>query len=206
MWKRWLEVLLAYLSKKPAPAPVPVPTPVPVPVPVPTPVPPPPAPVPVPVPVPPPPPPAPVPAPEPPPACGKPTSLKLGFFAQRQLEGRGFRISFDVSPLVDGVKAPESCGDYYNQTYGQVLAFQDGPGFRGDPVERSSSNPNLLVIATNYEADWEGGRYKLAGKYTLGVTYPWLPVWRCQDFTIDDRGQAHGYGNNQQSYDLAKAK
>lgn len=136
--------------------------------------------------------------------CGKPTSLKLGFFAQRQLEGRGYRITFDASPLVDGVKAPEGCGDYYNETYGQVEAFQQGPGFDHDPVERSSSNPFLLVIATNYEADWSGGRYLLAGKYTLGVTYPWLKVWRCQDFTIDDKGQASGYGTNQQSYDKAK--
>jgi hypothetical protein len=190
MWKRILEALLALLKPKPAPAPVPPP---PVPVPVPTP-----PPVPVPPPVPPP------PVPTPNPACGKPTSLKLGIRGVRQLL-RGWRIAFDCSPLVDGVKVSEGCGPYYLQTYGEVEAFQKGPGFDHDPVERGSDGDGfILVIATNNEADWQDGRYKRAGKYTIGVSYPWLNSWRCQDFTIDEKGEAHGYGNNQQSYDLFK--
>lgn len=194
MWKRILDALLKWLTKnQPAPVPPPPePVPVPVPVPVPTP-------TPVPVPT-----PAPDPPPVPNPGCGKPTNLKLGIRDQRQL-AKGYRITFDCSPLVDGVKAPEGCGPYYLATFGEVQAFQKGPGFDADPVERSSVGDGfLLVIATNYEADWSGSRYKLAGNYTIGVSYPWLKVWRCQDFTIDENGQAHGYGTNAQSYDMAK--
>jgi hypothetical protein len=201
MWKRILDAILAWLRQQqepPAPVPPP-PAPKPVPVPVPPPVPTPP-PVPVPAPA-----PAPQPPPAPSPACGKPTSLKLGIF-NVVAKDRGARIVFDCSQMVEGVKAPEGCGDYYNQTYGQVIAEQDGPGFKGEPVERASSNPNLLVIATNYEPDWAGDRYKLAGTYTLRVTYPWHSVWRAQTFTIDERGLPHGYGNNQSSYDIPKAK
>jgi hypothetical protein len=143
--------------------------------------------------------------PDPPanPTCGKPTSLKLGIYNVVKKD-RGARIVFDTSPMVDGVKAPEGCGPYYDETYGQVLATQDGPGFKGDPVERASSNPNLLVIATNYEADWDGDRYKLAGNYILRVTYPWFKVWRAQAFTINDKGIPSGYGTNAQSYDEPK--
>lgn len=196
MWKAILNALLALLKPKPAPTPVP-PPPVPVPVP-------PPAPVPPPTPPPPPPPAPPAPAPAPDPTCGKPTSLKLGIRSVTQLQ-RGYRGTWDVSPLVDGIKVPEGCGPAYLLAYGEVKATQKGPGFDADPVERSSVGDGfLLVIATNNEADWDGNRYKLAGNYTIRTSYDWLPVSRCQDFTIDQQGNFHGYGNNQQSYDVAK--
>lgn len=186
--------LLGLLQKEPEPPKPEPPAPTPVPVPTPT--------------------PAPQPEPQPGPVepaptpfgCAKPTGLKLGFRDQRQL-ARGFRIMFDASPLIgDGQKASEGCGAYYEVTYGQPEAFQSGPGFAHDPVERASGAGNgcLLVIATNYEGDWEGNRYKLAGKYTVGVSYPWLTTWRCQDFTIDEQGQAHGAGTNAQGYDRPK--
>lgn len=189
----FIQKILDFFKKRPKP-PVPVPVPEPPPTPVPTP-----TPTPTPVPT-----PEPFPPPTPQPGCAKPASVKLGFRDQRGLS-RGFRIMFDASDLdADGNKIPEGCGDYLNETYGQIEAYQKGPGFDHDPVERSSSNPSLLVIATNYEGDWDGNRYKLAGSYEVGVSRAHLKVWRVQRFTIDERGEAHGMGTNAQAIDLPK--
>jgi hypothetical protein len=190
-WNAFIQIIIALFNRQPPapppPAPVPTPTPVP-PTPVPTPVPP----------V-----PEPHPMPAPPSGCSRPDAVKLGFRDQRKL-ARGYRIMFDASDMANGVKIPEGCGDWLNQQFGQMEAYQNGPGFTHDPVERSSSNPSLLVIATNNDADWDGNRYKLAGNYEVGVSRSVLNVWRAQKFTIDDQGQAHGMGNNQQSFDVPK--
>lgn len=99
----------------------------------------------------------------------------------------------------------EACGPYYNQVYGEVLAYQRSNAFEGaHPVERQSGEPFILVIATNNPPDWRNGSYVLAGRYTVGVSYPFLRTWRIQNGMINEEGRAIGFGPNSQAEDLAK--
>lgn len=104
------------------------------------------------------------------------------------------------------VPAPEGCGQAYFDTYGQPDAYQSGPGFNRDPVERASGDSfgDILVLATNDESQWSGGRYLPAGAMTVCTSYPWLPSWRCQNGTMNAAGQLVGFGPNSQGYDRAK--
>lgn len=192
MWQRLLAFLKLLLGGAPPVTP-PSPPPVPVPPPVPPPVVPPVAP--------------PVAPPIVPPddACPRPDGIKLGWRDTRKLE-KGWRNQFNVTPLVGGVPASEGCGETYFLRYGEPQAFQDGPGFTGDPVERASGDSfgDILVIATNDESQWDGPIYKPNGPMTIGVSYPWLKTWRCQNGVMGTDGQMRGFGNNSQGYDKAK--
>lgn len=207
LFKKFLEWLRRVIAEANTPQPVPVPTPTPVPTPVPTP-----APVPTPVPVPEPPPPPPVPVSR----CPAPFGIKLGFRQDARKLALGYRNIADITAIVRGAcahkgdlspdaicPADEFCGDAYNAALGQPEAFQTGPGFDHDPVERSSENPYILVIATNSPNDWEGGRYKAAGRMTIGVSYRHLNFWRCQDVVMTEDGRIIG-GQNSAGYDLPK--
>lgn len=209
-------------TPKPSPSPTPVPSPTPTPVPSPSP-------TPVPTPS-----PSPSPSPTPPPGddregwdneyqCPQPERVKLGFRAAVKKQV-GYRNTFDVTPMVlstgdggscehkrhEGVlpsecAAFEACGVYYNRVYGEVQAYQRSTAFSGaHPVERQSNEPFILVIATNHAPDWQDGAYKLAGRYTIGVSYPFLKFWRIQNGLIDSQGKALGFGPDRDGENLNK--
>jgi hypothetical protein len=153
-----------------------------------------------------PPPPAP-PAPPAPVEVPTPAGIKLGWRGTRKLE-LGFRNEFNITPTDDnGRGLPEAMGEALMLKFGWPEAFQDGPGFTGEPVERASGDSFGCIarIATNSPGEWDGGRYTKAGHYTIGASYPHFNYWRCQDFTIGDDGQVSGAGTNQQSYNRPKA-
>jgi len=140
------------------------------------------------------------------PQCVRPDGIKLGWRDARKIQP-GWRNTFNVTPTIGGVPAPEGCGSFYYETYGEPQAFQSlVGGFQDDPVERASGDSYgcILVLATNSEELWKNGEYQEAGKMTIGVSYPWLRFWRCQDVVMGVDGKITGAGNNSQSYDRPK--
>jgi hypothetical protein len=126
----------------------------------------------------------------------------------------------DITPIVKGAcghkgdtgseatcAVDEGCGPAYNAKYGEPLAFQSGTGFVRDAVERASFTLGfVLVMATNSEAEWAGGKYRASGPMTVCVSYPFLDHWRCQDGNMSDEGLLEGVGANVFGYDLLKSK
>jgi hypothetical protein len=139
--------------------------------------------------------------------CAKPDGIKLGWRDARKIQP-GFRNQMNITPTIGGVPAPEACGAYYEQTYGQPEAEQSlVGGFQNDPVERASGDSFgcILVFASNSPDLWKDGKYIEAGKMTVKVTYPWLPYWVAQDGVMGTDGKMTGFGTNQQSYQIPKA-
>jgi len=150
--------------------------------------------------------PPPVDPPPPDPKCVRPDGIKLGWRDQRKIQP-GWRNTFNVTPTIGGVPAPEGCGQFYFDTYGQPEAYQSlEGGFQKDDVERASGDSFgcILVLATNSEELWKDGRYTEAGKMTIAVSYPWLKFWRAQDCVMGEDGKITGAGNNTKSYDIPK--
>lgn len=127
----------------------------------------------------------------------------------------GFRNTFDLSPTVGGVTiGPETgCGDFLVQVYGEFERFVSGDGIRGrDPVELQSTNPYIMVEATNSDTvNWAAGcpdncrgDYLLPGKRTYCISYHHLAYWRCQDGFMSPEGRLEGFGTNSRGYDLPK--
>lgn len=151
----------------------------------------------------------PPPPPPPPPDDDEPRAdgVKIGFRASVP-KARGFRNTFDITPTLDGqaIKPESGWGPKLIEKYGEFEGFQTGPWQGRDPVERQSDNPYIFVIATNSdEENWTpDGRYKLAGEYVFGVSWPHLKTWRCQKGRMTDRGQLVGFGTNSQGFDLPK--
>jgi hypothetical protein len=117
--------------------------------------------------------------------------------------------------------ADEHCADHvgsvYERLYGQPQAFQDGPGFTGDPVERSTDGCTVVIngvphvpcgynlkFATGGPQNYPGGRYKEAGPMRICVSLPPLRTLRCQDGEMSGDGRLLGVGTNDRGYDLPK--
>lgn len=120
----------------------------------------------------------------------------------------------------DTCAVDEGCADHvgspYEVKYGQPQAFQDGPGFKGDPVERSTDGCTVIVdgvphvpcgynlkFSTAGEQNYPGGRYNEAGRMRICASLPGLP-WRCQDGIMSEAGKLEGFGTNDRGYDLPK--
>jgi hypothetical protein len=148
--------------------------------------------------------------PPPPPAddkCPKPIGIKLGFRQDVRKLASGYRNMADITPLIPGGVADPGCGLTYFREFGEPQAFQSLEGkWQFEPVERASGDSYgcILVFATNDERRWTTGKYDEAGKMTIGVSYPWLSYWRCQDVTMGEDGRIYGGGMNAQSYDRPK--
>lgn len=151
--------------------------------------------------------------------------MKLAIFAKRKLEEsrHTWRNVWNVTPVVrstgpggscewkrdketgvlpEECEAANSCAVVYAKTFAPIdpavgipQAFQAGPGFTHDPVERSSTSDYLLVITDG-----------AAGPTRLCASFPNLDTWRCQDFFIDSEGEAVGVEGNDRtrSFDLPK--
>jgi hypothetical protein len=146
--------------------------------------------------------------------CPKPIRAKLAIFAKRKLPDRPtWRNVWNVTPMVDSTGNGGSCEWKRNQETGELpseceaapqcaaqyqiifapidpavgipQAYQKGPGFDHDPVERSSTNDYLLVITDGAE-----------GPTKLCASFPNLDTWRCQDFYIAGSGEAVGVEGN----------
>lgn len=138
--------------------------------------------------------------------CAKPDGIKLGWRDARKIQP-GWRNMFNVTPTIGGVPAPEGCGQFYFDTYGEPKAEQSlEGGFQDDPVERASGDSwgCILVMATNSENLWKDGSYQEAGRMTVKVTYDWLPYWVAQDGEMGTDGLMRGFGTNSKSYQIKK--
>ena len=151
--------------------------------------------------------------------CPPPIAVKLGWRQNpRKLEPNGYKNMGDVTPMVQGAcahkgdpsptaecAADEGCGPVYDARYGEPQAYQDGPGFSHDSVERTSGSLGyVLNIATNSEELWANGRYQQAGRMRVCVSFPNLTTWRCQDGEMGQDGKMSGFGQNNQGFDLPK--
>lgn len=162
--------------------------------------------------------------------CPTPTRVKLGWagYGGNHLV-RGIRNLWSFTPMVpstgpggscewkrnkDTGLLPAECEAHHScaEVYGDPLAYQDGPGFRGHPVERASVSQYNLVIATNWPELWTTGRYGQAGEHKLCATLEGGPLklrfpWRCQRGYIDEKGFAQagpdgGFGKDgEKSFD-----
>lgn len=164
--------------------------------------------------------------------------MKLGFGQNPRALNPGFANTASITPLVAntesnrqpcayrGLTGPEdtcapteACADHvgapYQVVYGQPQAFQDGPGFRGDPVERTTDGCNKddpsvvpcgynLRFATGGRENYPGGRYKEAGPMRICASLPNLPTWRCQTGTMGEDGKLDGFGQDNRSRDVPK--
>jgi hypothetical protein len=171
-------------------------------------------------------------------ACPAPYAVKLGFGQNPRALNPGFANTASITPLVantqanrqpcayrgltgpeDTCPADEGCADHvgapYQVAYGQPQALQDGPGFRGDPVERTTDGCNKddpgvvpcgynLRFATGGRENYLGGRYNEAGPMRICASMPNLPTWRCQTGTMGDDGKLNGFGTDSHSTDVPK--
>lgn len=164
--------------------------------------------------------------------------MKLGFGQNPRALNPGFANTASITPLVsntesnrqpcahkgltgpqDTCAADEGCADHvgapYQVTYGQPQAFQDGPGFTGDSVERTTDGCNKddpgvvpcgynLRFATGGRENYPGGRYKETGHMRICASLPSLPTWRCQSGEMDSDGRLQGFGTDSRSVDVPK--